>query len=146
MKPPLTYFGGKQKLAKDILPLIPKHNLYCEPFFGGGAIFFAKSKSEMEVINDTNGDLINFYSVVKNNYKELEKEIKHTLHSREQHRTAKIVLEYPNLFTETKRAWAIWVVANESYSSRLDSKWGYDRKRNTSAKRLHNKRENFTKE
>ena len=146
MKPPLTYFGGKQKLVKDILPLIPKHNLYCEPFFGGGAIFFAKPKSEMEVINDTNGDLTNFYSVVKNNFRELQKEIKHTLYSREGHHAAKIVLGYPDLFTETKRAWAIWVVANESYSSRLDSQWGYDRKRNTSAKRLHNKRENFTKE
>ena len=146
MKPPLTYFGGKQKLAKQILPLIPKHNLYCEPFFGGGAIFFLKSLSEIEVINDSNGDLINFYKVVKNNYKELEKEIKATLHSREHHQSAKIVLSYSELFNDIKRAWAIWVLANESYSSRLDAEWGYDRKRNTSAKRLKHKRENFSKE
>lgn len=146
MKPPLTYFGGKQKLAKHILPLIPKHNLYCEPFFGGGAIFFAKQPSEIEVINDSNGDLINFYSVVKNNYKELEREIKATLHSRQHHQAAKIVLEYPQLFNDDKRAWAIWVLANESYSSRLDAQWGYDRQRNTSAKRLCHKREYFTNE
>jgi DNA adenine methylase len=144
MKPPLTYFGGKQKLAKHILPLIPKHNLYCEPFFGGGAIYFAKPRSEIEVINDSNGDLINFYSVVKNDFKKLQKEIKVTLHSREYHHAAKIVLGYPQLFNNVKRAWAIWVLANEGYSSRLDSDWGYDRKRNTSARRLHYKREDFS--
>src|SRR6185369_3300901 len=104
MKPPLTYFGGKQQLAKHILPLIPKHNLYCEPFFGGGAIYFAKSPSLIEVINDSNGDLINFYKVVKNNCKKLEKEIKATLHSREHHQAAKIVLGYPQLFDKVKRA------------------------------------------
>jgi len=144
MKPPLTYYGGKQKLASQILSLIPKHNLYCEPFFGGGAVFFAKAPSPLEVINDSNGDLINFYRVVKNNYKELEKEIKATLHSREYHQAAKIVLGYPDLFNDVKRAWAIWVLANEGYASRLDSTWGYDRKKNTSAKRLHHKREGFT--
>lgn len=144
MKPPLTYFGGKQKLTQRILPLIPKHTLYCEPFFGGGAIYFAKQPSEMEVINDTNGDLINFYRIAKTKSKELQKEITATLHSREHHQNAKIVISYPQLFNDIKRAWAIWVLANEGYASRLDSNWGYDRKRNTSAKRLKNKREDFT--
>ena len=146
MKPPLTYYGGKQKLTKQILPLIPKHNLYCEPFFGGGAIYFGKEKSEIEVINDTNGDLINFYQVVKNNCKKLTKEIKATLHARQHHQAAKMVLGFPELFSVVKRAWAIWVLANESHTSRLDSSWGYDRKKNTSAKRLRYKRERFTDE
>jgi DNA adenine methylase len=147
MKPPLTYYGGKQKLVNDILPFIPEHNLYCEPFFGGGAIFFAKPKSEIEVINDTNGDLINFYKVVKTKYRQLEKEIKQTLHSRQEHYiAAKAILVFPDLFHDVKRACAIWVVANQGYASRLDSTWGYDRKRNTSAKRLHKKRDSFAKE
>ena len=42
MKTPITYYGGKQTLLKYLLPLIPQHKLYCEPFFGGGAVFFAK--------------------------------------------------------------------------------------------------------
>src|ERR1041384_6031688 len=144
MKPPLTYFGGKRKLSGEIISLMPKHNLYCEPFFGGGAVFFAKPPSSIEVINDTNGDLINFYQVVKNNYKQLEKEIKATLHSRELHQRAKVIIGNPYLFNDVKKAWAIWVLANEGYASRLDSSWGYDRKRNTSAKRLHYKRQDFT--
>ncbi len=146
MKPPLTYYGGKQMLSKLIVSLIFKHNLYCEPFFGGGAVFFAKEPSPVEIINDTNGELINFYKVIKTNFKKLEKEIRYTLHSREYHQAAKIVLGYPQLFDEIKRAWAIWVLANQSFGSRLDNVWGYDFKTNTSAKRLRNKRTSFTKD
>ena len=64
MKTPITYYGGKQTLLKYLLPLIPQHKLYCEPFFGGGAVFFAKPKSDVEVINDINGEVINFFIVI----------------------------------------------------------------------------------
>ena len=143
MKPPLTYYGGKQKLLKHILPLIPPHTLYCEPFFGGGAVFFAKEPSEIEVINDINGNLVNFYSVIKRRFKALKKEILTTLHSREQYEAARHVMAFPSLFTSVKQAWAVWTIANEGYASRLDSSWGFDRKRNTSAKRLSRKRRHF---
>jgi DNA adenine methylase len=39
MKTPITYYGGKQQLAKKIIALIPQHNIYCEPFIGGCAVF-----------------------------------------------------------------------------------------------------------
>lgn len=68
MKTPLSYYGGKQKLCSTILSLIPSHTLYAEPFVGGGAVFFGKEPSAVEVINDTNKELINFYQVVKNRY------------------------------------------------------------------------------
>ena len=37
MKTPITYYGGKQGMLKDILPLIPEHNTYTEAFAGGAA-------------------------------------------------------------------------------------------------------------
>lgn len=146
MKPPLSYYGGKQMLSKQIISLIPKHHLYCEPFFGGGAVFFAKEPSPVEIINDTNGELINFYKVIKTKFKKLEKEISHTLHSREYHHTAKIVLGYPQLFDEIKRAWAIWTSTNQSFGSMIGSTWRCDFKQNVSARRLRNKRVQFAKE
>jgi len=33
LKTPISYYGGKQNMLKDILPLIPEHNIYVEPFF-----------------------------------------------------------------------------------------------------------------
>ncbi|BDQ26896.1 DNA adenine methylase [Helicobacter heilmannii] len=62
----LSWIGGKHYLANTIKAYLPlKYKLYCEPFCGGASIFFKKSKSPLEVINDINGDLINFYRCVK---------------------------------------------------------------------------------
>lgn len=52
MRTPITYYGGKQQLAAKIISMMPAHKIYCEPFFGGGAVFFQKPKSYLEVIND----------------------------------------------------------------------------------------------
>jgi DNA adenine methylase len=144
MKPPLTYYGGKQKLAKQIISMIPEHRLYCEPFFGGGAVFFAKPQSEVEVINDTNGELINFYRVIKNQFQKLRKEILSTLHSKKLHYFAEIVFCFPDFFSEVKRAWAVWTLANQSFASMLGGTWRCDLQRNSTSKRLNNKKENFS--
>lgn len=66
MKTPITYYGGKQKLAPTIIGMMPAHKIYCEPFFGGGSVFFAKGKSFLEVINDHNDVLMTFYRVCQN--------------------------------------------------------------------------------
>jgi DNA adenine methylase len=144
MRPPLTYYGGKQKLAKKINSIIPIHNLYCEPFMGGGAVFFTKEKSAVEVINDTNGELMNFYKVAQSDFVALEKEIQISLHSRDLHRKAQVVNANADMFSPIKRAWAIWVLAHQSFSSQLDGTWGYDIARNNTSKKISNKRESFS--
>lgn len=146
MKTPITYYGGKQKLASLIISLLPKHNLYCEPFLGGGAIFFEKPKSNVEVINDTNKELINFYRVVQNDYIGLETKIRITLHSRDLHRKASVMYNNPDMFSEIDRAWAFWTLASQSFSSIIDGSWGYDKKKNTTSKKITNKRESFTED
>jgi DNA adenine methylase len=123
MKPPLTYYGGKQKLAKTINQLIPEHRIYVEPFFGGGAVFFAKNPSLLEVINDTNGELMNFYKVMKTKFTRLEKEISITLRSRDAYRKAKVIYHNPDMFDEIKRAWAVWTLANKTKDGSLKRIW-----------------------
>ena len=81
MKTPITYYGGKQGLADTIINMLPAHKIYCEPFFGGGAVFFRKPKSYLEVINDIDDRLINFYQVAQNNFEQLEILISQTLNS-----------------------------------------------------------------
>lgn len=146
MKTPITYYGGKQKLAATILKLIPEHILYAEPFLGGGAIFFSKTKSNVEVINDTNKELVNFYRIVQNDYVSLEKEVKITLHSRDLHRKASVIYNNPDMFSEIKRAWAFWTLASQSFASIVDGSWGYDVKKDTTSKKITNKRESFTED
>lgn len=144
MKPPLTYCGGKQTLAPLILKLIPEHVLYAEPFTGGGAIFFAKPSSKCEVLNDTNGELMNFYKVAKEQFTPLQKMIKRTLHCRNAFRQAEVVYNNPDLFDEVRRAWAVWVICSQSFASRMDGPFGFDKNDNTTSRRIANKRENFT--
>ena len=81
MNTPITYYGGKQRLAKLIISMMPKHQLYCEPFFGGGAVFFAKGPSPVEVINDHDDKLMTFYHQVQNNFYQLQEKVRKSLHS-----------------------------------------------------------------
>ena len=143
-KTPISYYGGKQNLVSTILPLFPHHATYVEPFVGGGAIFWAKRPSEVEIINDNNRELINFYEVVQNEFVELEKMVRISLHSRSLHNDATVIYNNPHMFSRIQRAWAVWVLAAQSFSSMLDGTWGYDRLKVTTSQKITNKREGFT--
>ena len=146
MKTPITYYGGKQKMIPHILPLIPAHDLYCEPFCGGAAIFFAKPQSDIEVINDTNRELINFYWVVQQDFPSLEKLVRSTLHSRSLFNDAKVVYQNPHMFESVKRAWAVWVMSVMGFSGILDGVFGYDKTKNVTTKKISKRRETFTED
>ncbi len=145
-KTPISYYGGKQKLLSTILEKIPDHTLYCEPFLGGAAIFFGKVQSEVEVINDTNKELMNFYRVCKEKFIDLQCHVRITLHSRKAHQDATVINNNPHLFTDVQRAWAIWVLSSQSFCSMLDGSWGYDKAKRTTTKKISNKREQFTED
>lgn len=88
--------------------------------------------------------LVNFYKVVKRAYTALHKEIHANLHSRYQHQRATVINANPELFNEVQRAWAVWVLANQSFASKLNGQWGYDRTENKSAKQNYYKKKSFT--
>ncbi len=146
LKTPISYYGGKQTLMRHILPLVPEHITYTEAFVGGGALYFAKKPSELEVINDVNGNLVNFFRVLKLNYSALKQRIDATLHSRRIHEYAAIVYEFGDYFSEVERAWALWVLSKMSFASKLDGTFGYDKSKNTVSKKINNGREQFTEE
>jgi DNA adenine methylase len=81
--PIVPWIGGKRKLADHIIPLFPDHSCYVEPFCGAAALFFIKSASQVEVLNDVNGDIVNLYRVVKHHLEELYKQFKWALTSRD---------------------------------------------------------------
>ncbi|HEV7701397.1 MAG TPA: DNA adenine methylase [Pyrinomonadaceae bacterium] len=63
--PVLKYYGGKFRLAKWIISHFPQHEHYVEPFGGGGSILFQKPESRVETYNDLDGDVVNFFRVVR---------------------------------------------------------------------------------
>lgn len=80
--PLVPWIGGKRRLVKHILPLFPAHQCYVEPFAGGAALFWAKEPSDVEVLNDINGDLVNLYRVVKHHLDEFVRQFRWALNSR----------------------------------------------------------------
>lgn len=125
MKPPISYYGGKQNMLVHLLPLIPKHETYVEPFFGGGALFFAKNPAPLEVINDTNELLINFYRQMVINFDALNLEIKATMHSRASHFKAGQIIKGRIEATDLERAWAVYVSIQQGYANKFDDTFGY---------------------
>lgn len=126
MRTPLTYYGGKQLMLKHILPLIPPHRVYTEAFAGGASVLFAKPSCESEILNDLNGEIVNFYRIVQNHFSELKAEIDATIHARDLHTHAQHILNYPYFFDPVKRAWAVWVLSKMSFAANLEGTFGYD--------------------
>lgn len=83
MNSPLAYIGGKSKLSKTIIEMMPEHQAYCEVFAGAAWVFFRKEPSKYETINDLDGDLITFYRVLQNHLEEFLRQFKWLLSSRE---------------------------------------------------------------
>lgn len=78
MRPLIKYPGGKEKEIKIIAPRLPRNiENYYEPFFGGGAVFFALMPGKKKFINDISCDLANFYTCIKLQNEDFFKELIH---------------------------------------------------------------------
>ncbi len=79
---PLPYVGGKRRVANAIAALLPPHVTYVEPFAGGAQVFFHKAPSRVEVLNDLDGDVVNFLRVCQHHAEELIRWLRHAVASR----------------------------------------------------------------
>lgn len=68
---PFKWVGGKSRLRKHIIALLPVHTCYVEPFAGAAWVLFGKPPSDVEVLNDIDHELVNFFRVVKEKPEEL---------------------------------------------------------------------------
>jgi DNA adenine methylase len=80
---PLPYIGGKRALANRIISLFPEHTTYAEVFAGGAQVFFHKDPSKVEVLNDLDHDIVNFFRVCQQHYEELARYMRFVVASRE---------------------------------------------------------------
>jgi DNA adenine methylase len=68
----LRRIGNKKRIAKHIIQHFPEHELYIEPFFGGGGLFFNKPKAKYNIVNDNDSNVYNLFNVINNDYKALQ--------------------------------------------------------------------------
>lgn len=82
LKPPVPYFGSKQRIAQRIVSLFPPHSTYVEPFAGSLSVLLAKPPARIEVVSDLDEALVTFWRVLRDRPHELARACWLTPHSR----------------------------------------------------------------
>jgi DNA adenine methylase len=113
MTGPLPYIGGKNRLAMKIISLLPDHVTYVEPFAGGAQVFFHKAPSNVEVLNDLDFDIVNFFRVCQWHYEELLRYLRYCLVSRKLHELH--VKTDPSTLTDIQRAGRFFYLQKNSF-------------------------------
>lgn len=116
---PLPYIGGKRAIAKQIIAIFPKHRTYVEPFAGGAQVFFHKEPSKVEVLNDLDGEMVNFFRVCQQHYEELLRYLRFMLVSRRWHELLKAA--DPATLTDIQRAARHLYLLKNSYAGLIRS-------------------------
>lgn len=116
---PLPYIGGKNRLAKQIIAIFPEHTTYVEAFAGGAQVFFHKEPSKVEVINDLDGEIVNFYRVCQQHYVELIRYFGYTVASRRWFELLKAT--DPATLTDIQRAARYLYLLKNSYGGLVRS-------------------------
>ncbi|MDO5125236.1 MAG: DNA adenine methylase [Ruminococcus sp.] len=120
MKSPIPWIGGKSQLKKQIVKSFPEdksYNRFIDVFGGGGSILFAKEKhANIEVYNDANSNLVNFFRCLKYHREELQKEVRYYLNSREIFFDCKNKIDIDG-FTDIQRAAMFFVVVKTGFGA-----------------------------
>lgn len=121
--PIIPWMGGKRRLADHLLPRFPSHTCYVEVFAGGAALYFMKHPSDVEVINDINGDLVNLYRVVKNHLEEFIRQFKWMYSSRQIYKWQQITP--PETLTDIQRAARFYYLQQYAFGGKVEGQnWG----------------------
>lgn len=116
--PMVPWVGGKRRLAPQILPLLPEHTCYVEPFAGAAALFFAKAPAKVEVLNDVNGDLVSLYRVVQYHLDEFIRQFRWALTSRQLY--AWLQETRPETLTDIQRAARFFYLQKCGFGGKVD--------------------------
>jgi DNA adenine methylase len=124
MTGPLSYIGGKCRLAPRLVQLLPPHTTYVEPFAGGAQVFFHKAPSKVEVLNDLNGEVINFFRVCQLHQDELIRYLTFVVGSRRLYELYQ--RQDPTTLTDVQRAARFLYLQQTSFAAKVRQQhYGY---------------------
>lgn len=112
----LAWVGGKSKLARQVVGLMPPHHSYIEVFAGAAWVLFRKEQSRVEVINDLNGELVNLYRCIKFHLEEFVRQFKFSLVSREEF--TRLQKAPPETLTDIQRAARYYYLLKAGYGAK----------------------------
>ena len=89
-RPALRYYGGKWKLAPWIISFFPEHKNYVEPCGGAASVLLQKPRSPLETYNDLDGNVVNFFRMLRDQPDELIRKIRLTPWARAEYEICEI--------------------------------------------------------
>jgi DNA adenine methylase len=116
---PLSYIGGKNRIARQIIEILPPHTAYVEAFAGGAQVFFHKEPSRVEVLNDLNHDVTNFFRVAQQHHEELLRYLQFILVGREWFTLFKE--QNPSCLTDIQRAARFFYLQKNCYAGLVNN-------------------------
>lgn len=84
----MRYYGGKARIAGDIVALMPGHSVYVEPFGGAASVLLTKAPAPCEIYNDLCGEVVNVFQQLRDAQEALLRGIWLTPYSREEYERA----------------------------------------------------------
>ena len=113
LRPPFAYYGGKTRMSKDIVGLIPEDATnYVEPFAGSLAVLLRKEPHRCEVVNDLDNRLIAFWRVLRDKPDELQRALTFTPYARAEFEHVLSVIDDP--CDEVEFARRVFVILRQS--------------------------------
>jgi DNA adenine methylase len=106
------WYGGKFSHLEWLLPLLPRAHHYCEPFSGSGAVLINREPSPVETLNDIDGDVVNFFRVLRDKPDDMVRVIALTPFAREEFYTA--IYDETNDISDLERARRFYVRARQA--------------------------------
>ena len=129
---PFGWIGGKAKMLDLILPNIPDHKHYVEPFCGTAIVYLHKPPARTSTINDIDVNIVNFFRVLQDRDKtrELLRRLRYTPWSKTEYKKACLLLSSNREIDDVTMAWAFYVAQNMSmkksyYSDPSGKSFGY---------------------
>lgn len=83
LKAVMKYPGSKWGIANWIISFFPEHHSYLEPFFGSGAVLFNKPRSNIETINDLDGNVVNLFEWIRRDPERIARAVYDTPYARQ---------------------------------------------------------------
>lgn len=151
IRPPFAWPGGKHKIVTHIIDAIPAGKVFVDVFGGSGTVTLNCRKSVLNVYNDRYGGLIAFYNCLRDkekldHMKELLELMPHSPEMFEENYEAVAAFRDDfadaDMLKDPNRAAAWYYTIVCSFAS-LGRNWGYDKEKNTVAKKYRNKVEHF---
>lgn len=106
------WYGGKFSHLNWLLPLLPDCHHYCEPFAGSAAVLLSRETAPVETYNDIDGEVVNFFRVLRDQKQQLVEAIGLTPFSREE--LYRAVTDDLRSLTDLERARRFFVRARQA--------------------------------